>query len=145
MSKTFTYAGVSRLNGVLTARFANDDKRFLHLVKVGHTDVQLVKLPSAMDKIDATSYLLNSNFANGDIEVETALKLAPKTERVKRASVVKVTAKKAKVEEKKLSIEEANARVALTVKEVTPERALQLLVNAMPKKRRSRKTQAEAV
>ena len=31
------------------------------------------------------------------------------------------------------------------VKEITPERALQLLVNAMPKKRRSRKAKAEAV
>ena len=146
MSKTFTYAGVSRLDGVLTARFANDDKRFMVLVKNGHTDVQIVKLPSAMDKIDATSYLLNSNFANGDIEVETALKLAPKTERVKRASVVKVTAKKAKVEvaEKKLTIEEANARVLATVKEVTPEEAMRRMVFGAVKKRRSRKV-VEAV
>ena len=141
--KQFTYAGVSRLDGVLTARFANDDKRFMVLVKNGHTDVQIVKLPSAMDKIDATSYLLNSNFANGDVEVETALKLAPKTERVKRASVVKVTAKKAKVEEKKLSIEEANARVLATVREVTEEEAAERLCFRV-KTRRTRKTK-EAV
>jgi hypothetical protein len=33
--------------------------------------------------------------------------------------------------------------VMATAKEITPERALALLVRAMPKKRRSRKTQAE--
>lgn len=143
MSKTFTYAGVSRLDGVLTARFANDAGRFAHLVKVGHTDVQLVKLPSAMDKIDATGYLLKSNFANGDIEVETALKLAPKTERVKRASVVKVKNVKIK-KEKRLSVEEANAIIMSTMREVTEAERLARLVVGKTKKRRSRKV-VEAV
>ena len=141
--KTFTYAGVSRLNGVLTARFANDDSRFLVLVKNGHTDVNIVKLPSAMDKIDATSYLLKSNFANGDVEIETALKLAPKTERVKRASVVKVTGAKVK-KEKKLSVEEANAIIMSTMREVTEAERLARLVVGKTKKRRSRKV-VEAV
>lgn len=138
MSKTFTVAGVSRLNGVLTARFTNDDNRMSVLVKNGHTDVQLVKLPRPMDKIDAGTYLLNSNFANGDVEVETALKLAPKTERVKRASTVRVKAKKVEVVEKKLSIEEANARVLETVREVTPEEAIQRMVFKAVKARRTR-------
>lgn len=141
--KTFTVAGVSRLNGVLTARFTNDDNRMVVLVKNGHTDVQLVKLPTAMDKIDATSYLLKSNFANGDVEVETALKLAPKSERVKRASVVKVKNVKIK-KEKRLSVEEANAIIMSTMREVTEAERLARLVVGKTKKRRSRKV-VEAV
>ena len=142
MSKTFTVAGVSRLNGVLTARFTNDDNRMSVLVKNGHTDVQLVKLPRPMDKIDAGTYLLNSNFANGDVEIETALKLAPKTERVKRASVVKVKNVKIK-KEKRLSVEEANAIIMSTMREVSEAERLARLVVGKTKKRRSRKTQVE--
>lgn len=152
MSKSITFAGVSRLAGELKFRTATEDKRFAQLVKLGDTDVEFTSV-NAETKQEAAEQLLARNFANGRKDIQALLEtVAGKTAKLKRE--VKVTVptrfaierqgKKVTVEEKKLSIEEANARVALTVKEITPERALQLLVNAMPKKRRSRK-QVEAV
>jgi hypothetical protein len=152
MSKSITFAGVSRLNGELKFRTATDDKRFLQLTKLGDTEVEFTSV-DAETKQEAAQELLNRNFANGRAEIQALLEsVASKTSKPKREVTVRVPTrfaierqgKKVTVEEKKLSIEEANARVALTVKEITPERALQLLVNAMPKKRRSRKTQVEA-
>jgi hypothetical protein len=108
---------------------------------------------TADSKEQAAQELLDRNFANGRAEIQALLEsVASKTSKPKREVTVRVPTrfaierqgKKVTVEEKKLSIAEANARVALTVKEITPERALQLLVNAMPKKRRSRRTQVEA-
>ena len=54
----FTVAGLSRQNGTLKLRFAND---FVTRVKVlqrnGHKDVNLVELPQAMTKDAAVAYL----------------------------------------------------------------------------------------
>jgi hypothetical protein len=143
MSKTITFAGVSRLNGELKFRTATEDKRFLQLVKLGDTDVEFTGV-NADSKQEAAEQLLARNFANGRVEIEAllnevALRVKPKREvtvRVPTRFAIERQSKKVTVEDKKLSIAEANARVALT---------LQLLVNDMPKKRRSRKTQVEAV
>jgi hypothetical protein len=153
MSKAIYFAGVSRLNGELKFRTAQSPARFQQLTKLGDTEVEMSSV-TADSKEQAAQELLDRNFANGRAEIQALLEsVASKTSKPKREVTVRVPTrfaierqgKKVTVEEKKLSIEEANARVALTVKEITPERALQLLVNAMPKKRRSRKTQAEAV
>ena len=54
----FTVAGLSRQNGSLKLRFAND---FVTRVKVlarnGHKDINLVELPQAMTKDAAVAYL----------------------------------------------------------------------------------------
>ena len=54
----FTVAGLSRQNGTLKLRFAND---FVTRVKVlarnGHKDIDLVELPQAMTKDAAVAYL----------------------------------------------------------------------------------------
>ena len=54
----FTVAGLSRQNGALKLRFAND---FVTRVKVlqrnGHKDIDLVELPQAMSKDAAVAYL----------------------------------------------------------------------------------------
>ena len=153
MSKAIYFAGVSRLNGELKFRTAQSPARFQQLTKLGDTEVEMTSV-NADSKEQAAQELLDRNFANGRTEIEALLKaVASKTSKPKREVTVRVPSrfaierqgKKVTVEEKKLSIEEANARVALTVKEITPERALQLLVNAMPKKRRSRRTQVETV
>jgi hypothetical protein len=152
MSKAIYFAGVSRLNGELKFRTAQSPARFQQLTKLGDTEVEMSSV-TADSKEAAAQELLDRNFANGRAEIQALLEsVASKISKPKREVTVRVPTrfaverqgKKVTVEEKKLSIEEANARVALTVKEITPERALQLLVNAMPKKRRSRKTQAEA-
>ena len=145
MSKTLYFAGVSRVAGELKFRTATEPGRFQQLTKLGDTEVEMTKV-DADSKESAAQELLDRNFANGRAEILALLTaVAGKTSAPRKARTVTVKAKKVEVKEKKLSIEEANARVASTVKEITPERALQLLVNAMPKKRRSRKTQVEAV
>jgi len=54
----FTVAGLSRQNGTLKLRFAND---FVTRIKVlgrnGHKDIDLVELPQAMSKDAAVAYL----------------------------------------------------------------------------------------
>ena len=152
MSKAIYFAGVSRLNGELKFRTAQSPARFQQLTKLGDTEVEMTKV-DADSKEAAAQELLDRNFANGRAEILALLEaVASKTSKPKRQVTVRVPTRfaiecqgKKVTVEKKLSIEEANARVKATVKEITPERALQLLVNAMPKKRRSRKTQAETV
>jgi hypothetical protein len=150
MSKAIYFAGVSRLNGELKFRTAQSPARFQQLTKLGDTEVEMTSV-NADSKEAAAQELLTRNFANGRTEILELLTAVAGKKTTKRQVTVRVPTKfaierqgKKVTVEKKLSIEEANARVALTVKEITPERALQLLVNAMPKKRRSRK-QVEAV
>jgi hypothetical protein len=152
MSKAIYFAGVSRVAGELKFRTATEPSRFQQLIKLGDTDVEMVNL-NAETKQQAAEELLSRNFANGRADIQALLEaVAGKIAKPKREVIVRVPTRfamelqgKKVTVEKKLSIEEANARVAATVKEITPKRALQLLVRAMPRKRRSRKTQAEAV
>jgi hypothetical protein len=144
MSKAIYFAGVSRVAGELKFRTAADDKRMAQLVKLGDTDVEMINL-KAETKEEAAKELLSRNFANGRADIQALLEsVAGKISKPKKARTVRVKKSSLK-DEPKLSIEEANARVMATAKEITPERALALLVRAMPKKRRSRKTQAEVV
>lgn len=58
MSKSFTVAGTSVLNGKEKVRFANDlATRIKVLNRNGHTDVDLIELPTEMDKEQAVVYL----------------------------------------------------------------------------------------
>ena len=114
------------------------------MAKLGDTDVEMINV-NVETKSQAAKELLARNFANGRADIEALLKsVASKTPAPRKAREVRVKSKQVKsAKEPKLSIEEANARVMATMKELTPKRALELLVNAAPKKRRSRKTQAE--
>ena len=56
-SKLFTVAGVSTQNGETKIRFATDTMRIKVLAKNGHTDIQLVELPSEMTKVDAAKFI----------------------------------------------------------------------------------------
>ena len=58
MTKTFTVAGTSNLNGVVKFRFANDLKgRIKVLERNGHTDIDLRELPEPMTKEAAIAFL----------------------------------------------------------------------------------------
>ena len=58
MTKTFTVAGTSNLNGVVKFRFANDLKsRIKVLERNGHTEINLVELPTEMTKEQAIQFL----------------------------------------------------------------------------------------
>jgi len=167
MSKVLNFAGVSRLNGELKFRTATEDSRFAQLSKLGDTDVEFVRIDPVESKQAAAEQLLARNFANGRVEIEAllnevALRVKPKREvkvTVPTKFAQEMLGAKVKVEpvQKRvrkidqvfgkgptLSVDEANARVMATVREVTPEEAMRLLVNAMPKKRKSRK-QVETV
>ena len=54
----FTVTGVSTLNGKTKVRFANDlVSRVKILNKDGHTDINLIELPTAVSKADAVKHL----------------------------------------------------------------------------------------
>ena len=73
MSKSFTHAGVSKLDGEFKVRFANDSMRTKVLIKNGHTDIDIIELKHAMTKEDAVAFLLSIDFDNGNKEVRAAL------------------------------------------------------------------------
>ena len=88
--KQFTYAGVSRLNGLLKLRFTTSDSRFLHLVKVGHTEVEMIKLTKPMTKDSAIKELIVRNFDNGRTEITNLLVSKARGAKLKNTVVVTV-------------------------------------------------------
>jgi hypothetical protein len=91
---SYTFAGTSVLNGALKVRFANSDARAKQLVKLGDTDVNIVPLPSVMDKVSAVAYLLDSGFAKTDtVRVALEAEVAPKAKPKSVIKTVKVRAK----------------------------------------------------
>jgi hypothetical protein len=140
MSKAIYFAGVSRVNGELKFRTATDDKRFLQLIKLGDTDVEMVNL-NAETKQQAAEELLSRNFANGRADIQTLLEsVAGKIAKPKRARTVKIKKSAVTAEPKKLSVEEANRLILSTMREIDEKRVLELLCHRVPNKRRSRKT-----
>ncbi len=91
--KRFSVAGVSTLEGKTKLRFANDVMRIKILAKNGHTDVELVELPSEMTKAEAVAHLKAVGFGKGKPAVEAAIAYCEKKNPAPAA--VKVTAKKA--------------------------------------------------
>ena len=104
MSNFITFAGTSRVAGVLKFRTATDKKRIAQLVKLNDTDINLVELqPPAFDKQGALKALLAMSFGEGDAEVTAFLTAQVKDEnpftkapRAKKEVVVKVKSPKAK-------------------------------------------------
>ena len=58
--KSFKIAGVSKLKGAFKVRFANDMTRVKVLAKTGHTEIELVELPKAMEKPEVVTFLKGS-------------------------------------------------------------------------------------
>lgn len=119
MNATFTQAGVSRLKGEFKARFANDALRVKVLAKNGHSDIDLMELPTPMTKEAAVAYLIDINFDNGNAEVRAALEAEidkrtekPKTEKAPKEPKVKKAKAEVSMESIKEKIAEAAAAVA---------------------------------
>lgn len=99
--KTFTVAGVSKLNGDYKIRFANDVMRVKNLAKSGHEDIRLVELADAMLKTDAAKFIATlPEFEDADAQTAIAEYLTkhdkqPKVE-VKKAVKKAVATKPAK-------------------------------------------------
>ena len=121
MSKSFTHAGVSKLDGEFKVRFANDSTRVKVLIKNGHTDIDIVELKNPMSKEDAVAYLLSIDFAtrdgvtNKDVQaalVEAQTKREPKAKTVKSTKTAK--APKAKAVKPTIESIKAKAKTAKT-------------------------------
>ena len=120
MDKLFKYVGVSNLKGVFKARFANDSDRPTVLRRNGHTEIQLVELPTAMSKIDAVLAVRKMEvFANPDAQnafekfLDTADK---KEEREFRAMMPRAVKRKSKKTEDDEVSSELLAAVAAKAK-----------------------------
>ena len=106
MSKFITFAGTSRVDGVLKFRTATDQKRIAQLAKLNDTEINLVELqPPAFGKADAVKALLAMGFGEGDAEVLALLTgmvkdenpfVKPAKAKAKKEVVVKVRAPRAK-------------------------------------------------
>lgn len=94
--KSFNVCGVSTLNGDTKIRFANDVMRIKVLAKNGHTDIQLVELPSEMTKVEAAKFISTlPEFEAPEAQVAIAEYLdkhdkQPKAETKKAVASVKV-------------------------------------------------------
>lgn len=107
---TYAIAGVSRLNGEMKVRFANDMTRVKVLAKNGHTDVDLIELKEPMTKEAAVAFLLSIDFAtqngktNQDVQAALLAEVEKRSDTPKAAKEpkpakepVKKPAKKTKV------------------------------------------------
>jgi len=112
MSKSFTHAGVSKLDGEFKVRFCNDALRTKVLAKNGHKDIDIIELKHPMPKEEIVAFLLSINFDNGNKEVRAALEAAQE----KRTVAPKVASAKAPAKKSKPSLDEiaARAKVAAT-------------------------------
>ena len=118
MSKSFTHAGVSRLNGEFKVRFANDALRVKVLAKNGHKDIDIVELKHPMSKEDAISYLLEIDFATRDgvtnAEVQAAIlaEVDKRADKPAKEAKPKAEKKPAKAAKAKPSMDTIKAKVA---------------------------------
>ena len=96
MSKSFTHAGVSKLDGQFKVRFCNDALRQKVLIKNGHTAIDIIELKNPMTKEDAVAYLLSIDFAtqNGKTNAEVQAALLAEVE--KRSDTPKAANKERK-------------------------------------------------
>ena len=109
MSNFITFAGTSRVAGVLKFRTATDEKRIAQLARLNDTEINLVELqPPVFGKQDAVKALLAMGFGEGDAEVTELLTgmvkdenpfVKPAKAKAKKEVVVKVKARKAKANE----------------------------------------------
>jgi hypothetical protein len=101
-NKTFVFAGVSRLNGVIKARFANDQMRVKVLLNGGHTDIDIVPLMGPMTKVQAVEKLIQAEFHKGNVEILAALEaeLDKRTPKSTKKPAISLEAIKAKAKPK---------------------------------------------
>lgn len=96
----FAVAGISKLEGQVKVRFANDMTRVKVLSKGGHTEVFLMELPQPMDKPAVVKYLMTTELMDTP-EYAEALEVADEKysgeKAVRQATLKTGVAKPAKV------------------------------------------------
>jgi ribosome maturation protein Sdo1 len=96
-AKKFAVAGVSTLQGKTKIRFANDVMRIKILAKNGHTNVELVELPSEMTKAEIAQHMTATGFGSGNPSIQAAIAYIAKKNPAAIATGSKTTAVKAAV------------------------------------------------
>ena len=97
--KTFSVAGISKLNGSYKIRFANDIMRIKVLAKSGHEDIRLADLEGEFSKMDAARMLLTlEDFADATAQATITEYIEDNTPKTVKAAP-KAPAKTAKVVE----------------------------------------------
>jgi hypothetical protein len=122
MSKLISFAGVSRVNGVLKFRTAVSPARITQLQKLGDTEVEMRFLNIAMTKSEAAKRLISTGFANDREDVLALLVSVANDDNPfakPKARTVKVKARKVKVS--KIAAEADDVR--LTPKQAAKIRA----------------------
>lgn len=131
---TFKYAGVSKLNGKVKARFANDQMRVKVLAKNGHSDIDIIELEYPMTKEDAVAFLLKINFDQGNAVVRAALEaeVEKRGEKPAKAPKAKAAPKKSKpsMDAIKAKAQAAKAKTASKETAVTKAEVLAQLEDA---------------
>ena len=111
----YTFAGTSVLKGDVKVRFANSNARAKQLAKLGDTAINIVELPSAMDKASAVAHLLSLP-AFADVQDVLRAEVTPRA-KAKPAATVKMRVPKAKVKTAKVKTA-VKAPVVVTEAEV---------------------------
>lgn len=83
MTKLFTVAGYSTHNGVTKFRVANSMNRVAVLQNSGHTNIDLLTLPTAMTKETALKYMTRINDSARVLTAQQHLKLDQRTKSTK--------------------------------------------------------------
>lgn len=84
--KTFTVAGISKLNGDYKVRFANDLMRIKVLAKSGHEDIRLADLEKSVSKLEAAKMLLTlEDFADATAQATITEYIEANTPKAKAA------------------------------------------------------------
>ena len=113
--KTFSVAGISKLNGDYKVRFANDMMRIKVLAKSGHEDIRLADLESSYSKMEAAKIILGLD------EFSDAIAQSTITEYIAENTPKAVPAPKAKTAPVKAPAKaKAPAKVAVTEDEDAP-------------------------
>lgn len=116
---TYAIAGVSRLNGSMKFRVANDMTRVKVLAKNGHTDIDLIELKEPLTKEAAVAFLLSIDFAtrdgktNQDVQDALLAEVDKRTEKPKAEKAPKV-AKAPKAVKAKPTLETIAAKAKTT-------------------------------
>ena len=129
MSKSFTHAGVSKLDGQFKVRFCNDALRQKVLIKNGHTDIDIIELKVPMTKEEAVAYLMEIDFATRDGKTNADVQAAIAAELDKRSETPKVakatTTKTPKAKKSTPSLDAIKARASVKAKVPAVDAALE--------------------
>jgi len=119
--QTFKVAGITTHNGNTKVRFTDDMvRRIKQFTKGGATRIDLVELPTEMDKIEALTYLAtHAEFQSAGDQATIADSLADKTKEASKGTV-KVKVAKAKTTPSIDAIK-ARAKKSVTAEQILAE------------------------